>query len=444
MTKPEITRGERRAGSSFGLRHSLAIGGALAIRHSQPVGHSSLGDWAAARAAMHLDPAVAMLNTGSFGPLPKPVFDRVTDLRRQLAAGPTDFFVRRLPPLLWHARERLAGFLGTAPHRLVFTANVSAAINLVASGLRLASPGEVLLTDHEYGAMHWCWERACQRQGLTLRTFPLPTLPRDPGEVVAAAVRALSPRTRLFFFSHVLSPTGLVLPARELCAEARRRGIVTLVDGAHAPSMIPLDVSAVGADFYAGNCHKWLLAPTGAGFLVVGPGNEDRLEPLQVSWGYRPDKYPLGEPAAAPGPDDRDAYGSTPRVRFLEFEGTRDVCPWLAVPEAIDFQAALGWERIRGRVAELAAYTRGAIGERLGLKLATPAVPGLHGAMTAFELPAGVRAAELRRKLWDARVEVPVVERPDRLLVRVSHHFYTTEAEIDRLAEVLAGILSGT
>jgi isopenicillin-N epimerase len=195
--------------------------------------------------------------------------------------------------------------------------------------------------------------------------------------------------------------------------------------------MTPLDVSAVGADFYTGNCHKWLLAPTGAGFLVVGPGSEDRLQPLHVSWGYYPDRYPLGEVTAAPGPDDPDAYGSTPRVRFLEFEGTRDVCPWLTVPEAIDFQAGLGWENVRGRMAELSAYTRKAI----RLKPATP--EGLCGAMTAFELPAGAAAVSLRRRLWDARVEVPVVERPDRLLLRVSHHFYTTEAEIDRLAEVL-------
>lgn len=398
-------------------------------------------DWAAARRRMHLDPAVTMLNTGSFGPLPVPVFDRVTELRQQLAAGPTDFFVRRLPPLLWHARERTAAFLGTAPHRLVFTANVSAAINLVASGLPVAAPGEILLTDHEYGAMVWCWERAAERLGLAIRTFPLPTMASDPAEIVAAAVAAMTPQTRLFFFSHVLSPTGLVLPAAGLCRAARERGVVTVVDGAHAPAMIPLDVTAVGADFYTGNLHKWLLAPTGSGFLVVGPGSEDRLEPLHVSWGYHPDKYPLGEGGAAPGPDDRDAYGSTRRVRFLEFEGTRDVCPWLAVPDAIDFQAALGWDAVRGRMAELAAYTRSAVGERFGLKLATPAVPGLHGAMTAFELPAGTDPHRLRTQLWDARVEIPVIERPDRLLIRVSHHFYTTEAEIDRLAEVLTAVL---
>jgi isopenicillin-N epimerase len=397
-------------------------------------------DWSSARSQIILDPTVTMLNTGSFGPLPRPVFDRANELRLRLAAGPTDFFVRQAPPLLWESREKTAGYLGTVPHRFIFTTNVSAAINLVASGLQLASPGEILMTDHEYGAMIWCWQRCGQRQGLTLKTFSLPTMTADPGEIVAAAVRAMTPKTRVLFFSHVLSPTGLVLPARELCAEARKRGVISVVDGAHAPAMIPLNLKDIGADFYTANLHKWLLAPTGAGFLAIGPGNEDRLQPLHVSWGYYADKYPLGEIMKSVGPDERDNYGSTPRVRFLEFEGTRDICPWLAVPAAIDFQTKLGWDNVRTRIADLAAYTRKAIG-KTGLKLATPAVPGLHGAMTAFELPPGVNAPKLRKELWDRRIEIPVVERPDRLLLRVSHHFYTTETEIDRLAEVVPGAL---
>jgi isopenicillin-N epimerase len=220
--------------------------------------------WAAARAQMLLDPSVTNLNTGSWGPLPRPVFERATELRRQLAAAPMDFYLRRVPPLLWEARSRLAGFLGTDPRRLVFTANVSVSINIVAATLRLAAPGEVLLTDHEYGAMHWCWERACARQGLTLRTFPLPVTAREPGEIVDAVRAAINDRTRLLFFSHVLSPTGLVLPAKDICAVARKRGVLTVVDGAHAPAMIPLDLDDVGADFYGGNCHKWLLAPSGS------------------------------------------------------------------------------------------------------------------------------------------------------------------------------------
>jgi isopenicillin-N epimerase len=143
------------------------------------------------------------------------------------------------------------------------------------------------------------------------------------------------------------------------------------------------------------------------------------------------------------GPDARDNYGSTPRIRFLEFEGTRDFCPWLTVPTAIDFQAQLGWDNVRGRIAKLAGYTRKAIGET-GLSLATPAVPGLHGAMTAFNLPAGVDAAKLRKELWARRIEIPVIDRPDHLLIRVSHHFYTTEAEIDRLAEALPDVLAAS
>ncbi len=171
-------------------------------------------DWQAARADMMLDPAVANLNTGSFGPLPRPVFERVTRLRARLAAEPMDFLLRESPPLLWEARSQLARFVGTEPGRLVFTANVTASINMVAAGLELAGPGEILLTDHEYGAMQWCWERAAQRQGLSVRTFALPTVAEEPGVIVEAFAAAMSPRTRLVFFSHVLSPTGLVLPAR--------------------------------------------------------------------------------------------------------------------------------------------------------------------------------------------------------------------------------------
>ncbi|HEX3150604.1 MAG TPA: aminotransferase class V-fold PLP-dependent enzyme [Gemmataceae bacterium] len=396
--------------------------------------------WSAARERMLQDPTIINLNTGSFGPLPRPVFDRVTEIRRLLAAEPTHFFVRQMPPMLWRARERLAAFLGTVPTRLVFTTNVSAAINLVASGLAISSPGEILLTDHEYGAMRWCWERAARRQGLTLRTFSLPTMAASPSEIVDAAVKAMSPKTRLFFFSQVLSPTGLVLPAAELCMEARRRGIMTVVDGAHAPAMIPVNVTTVGADFYTGNCHKWMLAPSGAGFLVVGPGNEDRLEPLHVSWGYR--REGPYDPIRRE-PDLPDAFGATPRTRFLEFEGTRDVCPWLVVPDAIDFQAQIGVDKIRGRIAELVAYTRRRI-VALGLKLATPAVSGMHGSLTAFELPftGAAKALALRNGIWKHRIEVPIIERPDRLLIRVSTHFYNTREEIDRLADVLPGALA--
>jgi len=413
--------------------------------------------WSQARSQILLDPNVINLNTGSFGPLPRVVFERVTELRRRLAEEPMDFLIRAALPLLWKARERLAQLLEGDPRRLVFTANVTAAINTVATGLVLPTPGEILLTDHEYGAMHWCWERAAQRQGLTLRTFRLPSFPRSPLEILDAVREAITDQTRLLFFSHVLSPTGLVLPAQEICDEARRRRVLTVIDGAHALAMIPLDVNRLGCDFYTGNCHKWLLAPTGAGFLYFGPGSEDRLQPLQVSWGWRhqsrepeqpesgrpqsrePERPESGRAGAVMTPmDERDDFGSTPRLRAFEFEGTRDPCPWLAVPTAIDFQEMLGWDKIRARIAQLTEYVRKRFSRLNGLRLATPPEPDLCGAMTAFWLPEGTDAARLRSHLWEKRrIEAPVIERPEGLLIRASTHFYNTEEEIDRLAKAL-------
>src|SRR5947209_10882628 len=228
-------------------------------------------DWSAARAAMLLDPSIVNLNTGSFGPTPRVVFDLATALRRRQAEAPMAFLLREAPPLLWHARERLAAFLGTSPYGLVFTQNVTAAVNVVAASLRLAAPGEILMSDREYGSMQWCWERAAQRQGLAIRTFRLPLMPASPGEIVEAVRAALTPRTRLLFFSHVLAATGMVLPAKDLCDLARAHGVLTVVDGAHAAAMIDVAVDALGCDFYGGNCHKWLLAPLGAGFLACAP-----------------------------------------------------------------------------------------------------------------------------------------------------------------------------
>jgi isopenicillin-N epimerase len=385
--------------------------------------------------AMLLDPTVRNLNTGSFGPLPRVVFDAATALRCRLAEEPMDFLVRELPERLWTARAALARFVGADPHRLIFTANVTAAVNVVAANLTLASPGEILLSDHEYGAMHWCWERAAQRLGLTLRAFALPIRADEPQGVIDACRAAMNSRTRLLFFSHVLSPTGMVLPARELCAEARRRGVLSVVDGAHAPAMVPLDLDAIGADFYGANCHKWLLAPSGSGFLCLGRGNEDRLLPLQVSWGWRPEHGRL---------DERDEFGSTPRVRRYEFEGTRDICPWLAVPTAIEFQTALGFAEVRQRNARLVGHVRDRIGQIHGLQPATPTHPQLHGFMTAYRLPACVDAQLWRRVLWERyRIEVPIVERPDCLLLRVSTHFYNTEEEIDRLGDAVEYLIPG-
>lgn len=392
-------------------------------------------DWRRERARMLLDPEVTYLNAGAAGPLPRAVLDRVTALRRRLAEEPIDFLLRHTPALLGSARERLADHLGGDPRRLVLTANVTGAVNLVASSLALEPPGEILLTDHEYQPMRWCWERAARRQGLRVRVMRIPSRPSGPEEIVEAAAAAMGPRTRLFFFSHVLSSTGLIMPAGRLCEVARERGVVTVVDGAHGSSFTDLDLARIPCDYYAGSGHKWLLAPTGTGFLHCGPGALERLEPLQVSWGHQP---PGDRPL-----DEADRFGTTPRLRRLEVEGTRDISPWLALPEAIGFQAEIGPDRIRARMRDLARQVRERLTGWRGLEPVTPVHPALSGGMTAFALPAGTDAAALASGLWQRfRVDAAVVDQQPGPLLRISTHFFNTEDEIERLAEALGQLLS--
>jgi isopenicillin-N epimerase len=197
--------------------------------------------------------------------------------------------------------------------------------------------------------------------------------------------------------------------------------------------MVPLNLAELGCDFYGGNCHKWLLAPTGSGFLYFADDCKESLQPLQVSWGWHHDRSRV---------DERDEWGSTPRLRQFEFEGTRDPCPWLAIPSALDFQTELGWERIRRRNQHLVAHVRDRLASVPALRLETPRHPALHGFMTAYRLPPGTDAPRLRRDLWEHhQIEAPIVDRPDGHLIRVSTHFYNMMEEIDRLAKVLPVLL---
>jgi isopenicillin-N epimerase len=393
-------------------------------------------DWERVRDRMLFPPAVVYLNAGSFGPLPRAVHDAAAGLRRSLASDPADFLLRQVPSLLWRAREELAGFVGCSPHRLLFTSSVSAAVSLVASSLTVEAPGEILLSDQEYRTMRWCWERVAQRTGLSLRTFSIPLMPTDPEEIVAAAVDAMGARTRLIFFSHIVSASGLVLPARRICEEAQRRGIISVVDGAHAVASTALDLAAIPCDFYVGSCHKWLLAPSGASFLYAGRDGEDRLQPTTISWGYP------GMQAAV-DPDARDPYGSTPRLRRLECEGTRDLCPWLAVPDAIGFHRSFGAGTAFARMRDLAGHARASFADLDDFAPATPADAALSGALIAFDLPPALRRIDLARLLRDRfRIEVAVVDHLGQPRLRLSPHVYNTTADIDAVVEALSVLLA--
>jgi isopenicillin-N epimerase len=363
------------------------------------------------RSEFLLDPAVAFLNHGSFGACPRPVFDRYQAWQRTLEHEPVDFLDRRLPDLLAGARAALAAFVGCPPADLAFVQNATTGVNLAARSLELRPGDEVLATDLEYGACDLAWDWLCRRTGARYVRAPIPLPLRDPGELVDALLAAAAERTRAVYVSHVTSATGLVLPVEEIVARARALGLVTIVDGAHAPAHVPVDLAALGADFYSGNCHKWLCSPKGAGFLHVQPEHQERVDAAIVSWGYE--------------------EGNTFSER-IEKQGTRDPAAWLAVPDAIRFQTERDWDDVRDRCRQLAREARRELCGTLGTEPLAP--DEMVAQMAAVRLPRPT--PDLTERLFERhRVEIPVTGGGS--LLRLSAAAYTTREDVDRLLAAL-------
>ena len=335
------------------------------------------------------------------------MFEEYQRFQRELERGPTDFLTRRLaewfwetsgrPGLLADAQAALAAFVGARAADLVFVPNATSGLNAVIRSLRLGPEDEVLTTAHEYGAIERTWEFV--RANLVVC---------EPGELV----ERIGPRTRAISVSHITSPTALVFPVEEICTAARQAGVLSIVDGAHAPGHVPLDLEALGADVYAGNCHKWLCAPKGAGFLWARPEHQGWIEPLVISWGYHEEA------------DFGARHG---------WQGTRDPAAYLAVPKAIEVHATFDLERSR----VLADEAERQLGE-IGL----PRVAGVPAPfMRTVELPPG-DADELWARLYaEFGVEVPVYEWRGRRLLRVSIGPYNDQDDIDRLTAALERLL---
>ena len=360
-----------------------------------------------------LDPEVAFLNHGSFGACPRPVFESYQTRQRELELEPIDFLDRRLPALLTHARTELARYLNAPPGDLAFVPNATTGVNLAARSLELRPGDEILTTDLEYGACDLAWEWLATRTGASYVRAPIALPVVTPADVVDALFSRVSERTRVVYVSHITSATALILPVEEIVSRARELGLVTIVDGAHAPAHVPLDIEALGADFYSGNAHKWLMAPKGAGFLHVRPEHQERVDAAIVSWGY--------------------TAGATFQER-IEMQGTRDPAAWLAVPDAIRYQAERDWDTVRERCHR---FTLEVEAELLSLYPLEHLAPDeMLGQMESFRLPKADPG--LRDRLFtNHRVEIPVTGPSDDLL-RVSVAAYTTWDDVDRLLSALA------
>jgi isopenicillin-N epimerase len=269
-----------------------------------------------------LRPGITFLNHGSFGACPRPVFDIYQGWQRKLEEQPVEFLGRQINDLLAMARAPLAAYLGTHADNLVYVPNATYGVNIVARSLELALGDEVLTSDHEYGACDRAWRFVCARRGVRYINQPI-SLPVESQEAVVEQLWAgVTERTRVIFLSHITSPTALIFPLAAICRRAREHGIMTLIDGAHAPGQIDLALDQLGADFYTGNCHKWLCAPKSAGFLYARPERQALLHPLVVSWGWE---------SLNPG--------VSPFIDYFEWRGTHDPAAYLSVPAAIAFQA---------------------------------------------------------------------------------------------------------
>ncbi len=374
-----------------------------------------------------LRPDIAFLNHGSFGARPQPVFDAYQRWQAELEAEPVEFLGRRLDGLLAEARASLAAYVGTQADNLVFVPNSTHGMNVIARSIELRPGDEVLGTTHEYGAVERTWRFVCAQRGATYRSQHLP-LPVASAEALSEQLwSGVTERTRVLVISHITSPTALILPVAEICRRAAAAGILTAVDGAHAPGQIDLALDDLGADFYVGNCHKWLCAPTGAGFLYARPERQALLQPLVVSWGWQSD-----EPSHSPFQD------------YFGWIGTDDPSAYLSVPAAIEFQREHDWPAVRAACHRLAVQTRERIGALTGLPPISPETPEWWGQMCTIPLPTqpGPTIKAVQARLWeDYQLEVPIVEWQGQRFVRVSIQAYNAPQDVDRLVEGLAAVL---
>jgi len=378
---------------------------------------------AAVRHEWTLDPDFLTVNHGSFGATPRVVLAVQKEWRRRMERQPTRFMHAVLPDALRAAAARLASFMGAEGKDLAFLENATVGCNAVLRSHRLHPGDEVLVLAHGYGAVRNTVRYVTELAGARMTEAEVPFPNPSADGVIAALEAAITPRTKLAVLDHITSPSALVLPLDRMVATCHAHGVPVLVDGAHGPGQVELDLPAIGADWYVGNCHKWLCAPKGSAFIWAAPDRQDGLHPVTISHGYG--KGYLEE---------------------FDWTGTRDFSAFLAVPAALDFHARLGGAALRARNAALAAEATALLALRLNTEIG--ATGSLAGAMGVVRLPisgeaTAERAKALRARLLDAKTDAPLNALAGGIWLRLSAHAYNEPADYERLAEITAHVLRG-
>ena len=360
---------------------------------------------------------IIFFNHGSFGACPRTVFERYQAWQLELERQPIEFLLRDRPQLMGDARAYIAGYFNVSADDIVFVTNVTSGLNVAVRSLPLQPGDEILTTNHEYGAVNRLLEFVASKSGARIEQHQV-RLPYESDEAFADALFAdASANTKAIVISHITSPTSLIFPVELICRRARELGILTIIDGAHAPGQLPLDLTAIAADIYSGNFHKWLCAPKGAGFLHVRPEHHHMIDPLVISHGW---------------------HEGASFVERNEWCGTRDIASYLSVPAAIDFQGAHDWESVRAECHELAALTQARLCDRYGMP---PFSADQFSQMVTIPLPA-FDAEEVRRRIYDDfRIEVPIGQFLDGYGIRVSVQAYNSAEEIEQLLNALQELI---
>ncbi|MEM9068608.1 MAG: aminotransferase class V-fold PLP-dependent enzyme [Myxococcota bacterium] len=382
-----------------------------------------------------LDDDVSFLNHGSFGACPREVLQVQRAFQDQMEAEPVRFFVRELEPMVAEVRRKVAAFVGADPDDLVFVRNATEGVNGVLRSLPFEAGDEILLTDHGYNAVANCVRWLADRVGVVPKVVTIPFPLSSPAQVTDAILAGVSERTRLAFVDHVTSPTGIVLPVKEIVAALKARGVETLVDGAHGPGMVDLDLRDLGAAYYTGNFHKWICAPKGVAMLHARPDRQEGLVPAVLSHGYN-------------SPRERSRFLET-----FDWTGTADPSALLSVPAALAFveREFGGWGTLRTRNRALLRRGRDLLCETLGCEAPVP--DAMLGFLAALPIPDGVDTPPQSALYLDAlqlalyethRVEVPIVPwpAPPKRLIRISAMAYNEDADYDALARALREELS--
>jgi isopenicillin-N epimerase len=378
--------------------------------------------WAELRGQWLIDPSVVFLNHGSFGACPKPVLERQAALREEMERQPVEFLWRRLSDLIAEARRVIAAFIRAGASTTAFVPNATTGVATVLAALSVGPGDRIVLSEHAYPAVIKAVRKLCARSGAQADVRPIPLPLPDPQEVAAILTDRLDERVRLVVVEHVTSPTAAILPVELVVAECRHAGVPVMVDAAHGPGMVPIDVGSLRPDFWTGNLHKWVCAPKGAAALWVAPPHQDAVRPLVPSHGYG---------------------GSF--LEEFDWTGTHDPTPYLCIPEALSFFDRLGWERVRAHNHELVLYGRDVVGTALGTK--PMAADQAIGSMAVVRLPSGVAGTEqharaLQAKLYQsARIEVPITAWNGIGLVRLSAQVYNRPSEYELLARVLKSLI---